>query len=1432
MSVILKTKLKAAKDAVGKKEYEKARDASLAVLDYDSENYHANVFLGVSYLNLSEFEQSEQAYKKAITSSPDQSLAWQGLSQLYEKTEQWDKYSETLEHLAHLFAKTNDATKCAETLQKWLEFRRKPEHGTRMQLAQALSLMLPDSPLYPVLSTLPPPDPTNPTLTSTHPTQSAIQNSLPVLEELVSLHEQEESGNIEKEFQKRRTRLGAAGPEQLRKEVAREFLGPSQLPRLYNEIINHPSTSDELRRAAESKLLDHRQRYLSVLPSTGDTEAEKAKVAAEVDEQINGMVLLKIPNELAWTLFIEGKDAESIEQYDFAILRQFVQLFPGTARTSLIKGYFGYAGIPLTDGDDVDDDEKDVHKIGDATEDYIDTIADAFASLPDSVIVHRIMTEIYVNENDLENIIKVAESGLEVARRAEQNTGKTLSRVKKAFNVALATALVDFFPPKHHIRALGIISPILAKEPDNVLCLMGRGYILEYANKWQEADEIFSKVAQLLPDDLDHGIRAKEESAWCRANSGSLEDAAATLMDVVSIVDSLDDRETDKARCWYRLGKCYWDMGSDHREQAYRHFITSLKCSSTFAPAFTALGIYYSDHLSPPDPNRASRCFQKAFELDPREVDAARRLAEGFAEEREWDLVEVVARRTIDGEGGLEGGTATARYLPINAWAWKAVGVVELNHQNYPSAIQAFQIALRTDVDDQLSWLRLGEAYSKAGRFAAAVKALDRARELDPEDWICSYFIGEVQRQTGAYEEAITAFESILVKHPSELGVLASLGQTYLDLGQAEIATAYTSRAETSFLAAIRVVLRLIDASPGYRRVAWKKVADATFHLSRFRQFSDEDAVRTALGELIPLVSDHPGTTLAGIMTLPISPDTTSDTATLALQIALAAYEYRTSLGDHDDAARGSAHYDFGAALFAYARKVAQTAAESTRQLGIHQIKEALRCEPTNEQYWNALGSATFESQPRVAQHAYIRALEINSKNSATWTSLGLFYLHHDDVELANEAFYKAQTLDPDYALAWVGQGLVATLNGHSQEARALFEHATSLAAPVPEADVEFATRLFKKLNTASPRTAPTSDVLFPAFFVLDRFCRSRPDDASAQHLFGLICERIGHVELGIEVLGRAMSLLEAAYEESEDPVIEKCFAIAHTNMARLRLSIMEYDGVLTSTGVVIGLLPEDPEDQPTRILLAQAQFLSGLAHFKLGQLPEALGFLEAGMSVAADDPTMRGHIVVLLGQTLWAIGSDEGRESAKNQLLQSIQSDPENLMAINTLAGMGILTGDESLVDAALSEILSLPLDQRLSRDPDGDVTYLLIQHHLAMFGQGDVTQALSVAQKAVLAEPSQPEMRRTLAGLNVQQGDGKSALAVLAGTSGSRENNLDNARRSLHLEAITHSIAEPNAKRAAEGRKLAQKAVMLAPWNMRNWQALAFTHNQSQQK
>jgi superkiller protein 3 len=81
---------------------------------------------------------------------------------------------------------------------------------------------------------------------------------------------------------------------------------------LYNEILNHSNTSDDLRRITESKLLRHKQQYLHALPFSGKFSSAKAQVATEVEVLVNGAVLLGIPDELAWTIFIEGIDSDSI----------------------------------------------------------------------------------------------------------------------------------------------------------------------------------------------------------------------------------------------------------------------------------------------------------------------------------------------------------------------------------------------------------------------------------------------------------------------------------------------------------------------------------------------------------------------------------------------------------------------------------------------------------------------------------------------------------------------------------------------------------------------------------------------------------------------------------------------------------------------------------------------------------------------------------------------------------------------------------------------------------------------------------------------------------------------------------------------------------------------------------------------------------------
>jgi superkiller protein 3 len=81
-----KSSLKAVRECIIKKDFEKALELSRNLLSFDPANYHAHVFAGVSLLKQSLFTESERTYRDAIRINSSNPLAWQGLLDLFEKT--------------------------------------------------------------------------------------------------------------------------------------------------------------------------------------------------------------------------------------------------------------------------------------------------------------------------------------------------------------------------------------------------------------------------------------------------------------------------------------------------------------------------------------------------------------------------------------------------------------------------------------------------------------------------------------------------------------------------------------------------------------------------------------------------------------------------------------------------------------------------------------------------------------------------------------------------------------------------------------------------------------------------------------------------------------------------------------------------------------------------------------------------------------------------------------------------------------------------------------------------------------------------------------------------------------------------------------------------------------------------------------------------
>ncbi|XP_072521083.1 superkiller complex protein 3 [Salminus brasiliensis] len=119
----VKSALKSAREAIKNKEFKEALKHCKAVLKIEKNNYNAWVFIGVAANELEQPDQAQTAYKKAAELEPEQLLAWQGLANLYEKSNQEDFKAELPKIYQKLITlyETLDKVKCFEVSKKLVD---------------------------------------------------------------------------------------------------------------------------------------------------------------------------------------------------------------------------------------------------------------------------------------------------------------------------------------------------------------------------------------------------------------------------------------------------------------------------------------------------------------------------------------------------------------------------------------------------------------------------------------------------------------------------------------------------------------------------------------------------------------------------------------------------------------------------------------------------------------------------------------------------------------------------------------------------------------------------------------------------------------------------------------------------------------------------------------------------------------------------------------------------------------------------------------------------------------------------------------------------------------------------------------------------------------------------------------------------------------
>ncbi|OQV00421.1 Tetratricopeptide repeat-containing protein isoform 1 [Cladophialophora immunda] len=1393
-----KAALKAVKASLDASQFAKAAEQAEDLLKQDDKNYTASLFLGFAREKLGDLEAAEKALHKAASVKPDDVQAYKGLVTLYDKQgkAKLDQYHDVAFKLAEIYAGQDDKGQCQNVIDKYELFAKK--HGSRSQYRRALELILPTSSLYSTLE------------------GRVLQPSL-AYQRILESAEAEEREWVNTQIGERRTRLGAK-IEQVTRQVKCEAISRFQIEEKYAALIDW-TRDDDTRHDLEQKLFQRMFDNLLVLP-----QESKPDQRDKVLNMANGMVIIKHPFLLAWKVALEWVDAEELQEWDVNIFREFVGFFPEDGLSKVLQGFLDsdaspFPHLPVEEKEG----EETPQKLSEAEQ--LILMNQGLESCPESLLGHRIMAHVYLRLKEWESTVDIARKAQKLHLDAQRRYAIDLQNSLDGVNLILANALITFQSPRHHPEAKALFQDILWRKPKLTAALLGVGLIYEDDEDYAEAVKFFHQAAERDPDNA----RIKIELAWCRAHNGQLRDGLEELQEVLSAIESERQQNLSmKSVTLYRIAYCYWHIETSaaarkDKSGPYQFLIASIKADPSYAPAYTLLGIYFQDYGR--SKARARVALQKAFELSTSELEAAHRLAKTFADNSEWDLVELVAQRVVT--------SGKARPAPgskkkAHSWPFTALGVVQMNKQHYAQAIVSFQHALRIAPDDYHSWVGLGESYHNAGRHVAATRAFAKAASIDhglsPEEtWFAKYMLANVQREMGSFDEAIAAYREILVLKPKEFGVLIALLQTFSESAWAKVALGMFGEAAKLASSAIELASQIAEQGTDVFNL-WKTVGDACSVLGHVKLYTDSVNVQ-AVADLLQISLHDELNTLAEtdkvelrFLTVAADSPTPTDKADRYLVAAILAQKRAVYASSSDQLAQAVSWYNLGWAEHqAYVSGGASLRLQGKRprrllRASMTCFKRAIELEAGNSDFWNALGVVTMTLSPKVSQHSFVRSLHLNENNAWTWTNLGVLYLLSNDTQLAGEAFTRAQSEDPEYAEAWIGQGFLAMLFGSLNEARGLFMHAFEIAdSYVLPAKRHFALSAFDHLLKDPSRSQEVTALLRP-LFALRQFHALEPGDMIASHLLALFAERVDDHSTSVEVLQQVCDAAEAEYEKSESDEYLVRYAQAKADLARAQLASGEFEEAVSNAETALDLSGEPGDLGPAyaearRKWRLSAHLTAGLAHSHLKQIESSIKMFEVALQESDREP----DVVCMLAQVLWAKGGAEEKEAARSQLFDVIENHPEHVQAVALLAVTGLLDNDEDVLEAVEEDLKALRrgdqigvLDKiRVSRVLAGIVG---CRPRKTSTGQVDEVAVVADALNGIMLAPGQPQGWLELAQAVGNEDDGAYAveMAVL------------NAERQIPPGG---NLTAEELARAYEGTGRAEdflKAKMLAPWRL----------------
>ncbi|XP_069137889.1 tetratricopeptide repeat protein 37-like isoform X1 [Argopecten irradians] len=817
------------------------------------------------------------------------------------------------------------------------------------------------------------------------------------------------------------------------------------------------------------------------------------------------------------------------------------------------------------------------------------------------------------------------------------------------------------------------------------------------------------------------------------------------------------------------MGKALWqtwkeDKSQESAEKSYMSFLKAAKLDPYNSEAFVYLGHFSLDVQH--DKVKATKCYQKAFDLDNDNEDAGAALCDLLSsagqEEAAHNIIVSVTSKASAGSA---------------KWAWLRLGLYQVKHDSPSVAITSFQSALRADPKDNHVWECLAEAYLHRGSLTAALKAFTKASELDSNSLYCLYQIAAIKQTLCMYTEAIVEYKVILDRSPNYVPALKGVGETYILLARSHLSQSFYGRTRENCENALLFLTRAATHRPDLSCL-WKLMGDACTLVHRLApetfSFTVDNKLVSKSGETCP---------------------TGTSKISLIQTIELGSRCYGRALKALPNCA--SLWHDLGVNFFYQSQQSTQSdmiATLSTK--AVNALKKALNIDPKNHLHWNALGRVYCSQgcyQPDKAQHCFIKSIQTEANNVVAWSNLATLYFKNGNIELAHDAFKTAQSLEPSYVACWIGQALIAETVGH-EDAMDLFRHTNELANHVEGAtgyaswvcamlkdDSKHDTELFRYSIKQMAAIPAASDALA-------KYLDTEKTNPTAYNMYGLLLEHQGLYKLAVRSLRSALELCDEASPYKQEIRI---------NYARLLCKDEQYLDAVEQFDLVDDL--DTLEDMCNK----------GLALYKAGRYTGSITVYTSALALAETEED-QSHVSVALGMVHYGAGD---LETTKSVLFQSSQMNPPSRTGLLALCALGILQTDLTLTLAVLQELLAGE-----GSTSQSDVAHLMSSANAVI--EGNPRAAKNFVQQCIHKYPDQLDLWRLLGSVLVTHCHDNASVAGAA-TCVQKVSSLNPTSPDIMKLATSAQLAGGHYSRTRRNGVLssAQKAVHLNPDQKDNW-------------